>query len=88
MQSTFTSTSAATLAPANIYRRALTVFNEGAGVLHVLLGSRTPVSTTNYSFRIASGASWTAPEGFVGPVQGIFAAAGTARVSDVSETDH
>lgn len=88
MQSTFTSLTAAVIAPANVYRSTLTIFNEGSGALHVLLGSRTTVSTTNYTNRIASGAFWQVPDGFIGPVQGIFAAAGTARVSEVGETDH
>lgn len=88
MQANFTSTSAAVIAPANVYRKHLLIFNEGAGALHVLLGSRTTVSTTNYTVRIASGASWQVPAGFVGAVQGIFAAAGTARVTEVNETDH
>jgi hypothetical protein len=88
MQANFTSTTAAVIAPANIRRRGMTIFNEGAGVLHVLLGASTTVSTTNYSHRIASGASWAIPDGFLGPVQGIFAAAGTARVTEFSELDH
>jgi hypothetical protein len=88
MQSTFTSTAAATIAPGNVYRSTLTIFNEGAGALHVLLGARTTVSTTNYTVRIASGAFWQVPDGFIGAVQGIFAAAGTARVTEVNETDH
>ena len=88
MQSTFTSTAAAAIAPANVYRGSLTIFNEGSGALHVLLGSRTTVSTTNYTNRIASGAFWQVPSGFIGAVQGIFAAAGTARVTEVNQTDH
>jgi hypothetical protein len=88
MKSTFSSTSAATIAPASVYRRNLTIFNEGAGVLHVLLGARTAVSTTNYTTKVASGASYEVPEGFVGAVQGIFASAGSAQVTEVNETDH
>lgn len=80
----FTSTSAAQIEAWNLNRRALTIENEGAGALHILLddsSSPAAVSTTNYTKKIASGAYWEVPEWYKGPVFGIFAATGTARVN-------
>jgi hypothetical protein len=88
MKSTFTSTTAAVIAPANVYRKHLIIHNGSGGHLHVLLGARTTVSTTNFTVDIANGESWQVPAGFVGVVQGIFAASGSAQVTEVNEIDH
>lgn len=80
--SNFTSTSAATIAAQNVFRHSLQIYNEGAGTLHVLLGSGT-VSTTNYTAKVPAGALYEVPADYVGIVTGIFAAAGTARVTEV-----
>lgn len=88
MKSTFTSTTAAVIAPANVYRKHLIIHNDSGGHLHVLLGSRTTVSTTNYTVDIPVGQVWQVPTGFIGVVQGIYAASGSAQVTEVNETDH
>lgn len=80
--STFTSTSSATLKPANGNRKLLTVFNEGAGNLHILYGSGT-ASTTNYSVRLSTG-EYLEIDKYVGQVNAIFASAGTARVTEIT----
>lgn len=88
MKSTFTSTTAAVIAPANVYRKHLIIHNDSGGHLHVLLGSRTTISTTNYTVDIPVGQVWQVPTGFIGVVQGIYAASGSAQVTEVNETDH
>ena len=80
--STFTSTSSATLKSSNANRKLLTIFNQGAGNLHVLYGSGT-ASTTNYSVRLSSGA-YLEIEKYTGQVNAIFATAGTARVTEIT----
>lgn len=80
--SNFTSTSDATIAAANSARSLLTIFNEGAGILYVLYGSGT-ASATNYTVRLNVG-DYLEVERYTGIVKGIFASAGTARVTVVS----
>lgn len=79
--STFTSTSSLELRAAASTRKLLTVFNEGAGTLHILYGDGT-ASTSNYSVRLASG-DFLEIENYTGRVVAIFASAGTARVTEI-----
>lgn len=78
----FTSTSSAILKASNSSRKLLTIFNEGAGNLHVLYGNGT-ASTTNYSVRIASG-DYLEVDKYTGQLTAIFASAGTARVTEIT----
>ena len=80
---TFTSTSYGTIATASTGRLGCQVFNEGAGNLHVTLGTAT-TSTTLYTVRLASGDYYEVPPNYTGLIGGIFATAGTARVTQVS----
>lgn len=80
---TFTSTSYGTVQVSNANRRGLTIFNEGSGNLHVTLGTAT-TSTSSYSVRLASGDYYETPANYTGLVGGIFATAGTARVTEIT----
>jgi hypothetical protein len=80
---TFTSTSYGTIATASTSRLGCTIFNEGAGNLHVLLGTAT-ASTSSYTVRLSSGDYYEVPFNYTGLIGGIFATAGTARVTEVS----
>ena len=66
----------------NSARKLLTVFNEGAGLLYLLHGAGT-ASTANYSVRVSSG-DYLEIEKYTGTVTGIYGAAGTARVTEIS----
>ena len=80
---TFTSTTYGTIVTANTSRLGCTIFNEGAGNLHVLLGTAT-ASTSSYTVRLSSGDYYEVPFNYTGLIGGIFATAGTARVTQVS----
>jgi hypothetical protein len=80
---TFTSTSYGTIAVANSARLGCQVFNEGAGNLHITLGTST-TSTSLYTVRLSSGDYFETPSNYTGLIGGIFATAGTARVTEVS----
>jgi hypothetical protein len=80
---TFDSTSYATISASNANRKGLTIFNEGAGLLYVTLGTST-TTTSLYTVRLSAGDYYEAPFGYTGLVGGIFATAGTARVTQVS----
>jgi hypothetical protein len=80
--SSFTSTSSATLKSSNSNRKLLTIFNEGAGNLHILYGNGS-ASTTNYSVRLSAG-DYLEVDKYVGQVTAIFASSGTARVTEVT----
>ena len=80
--SSFTSTSSAVLRSQNSTRKLLTVFNEGAGNLFVLLGGGT-ASTTNYSLRLSAGDFYELDK-YTGEVNAIFGSAGTARVTEIT----
>jgi len=80
---TFTSTSYGTIATASTGRLGCQVFSEGPGNLHVTLGTAT-TSTTLYTVRLASGDYYEVPSNYTGLIGGIFATAGTARVTTVS----
>jgi len=80
---TFTSTSYGTIAVADSTRLGCQMFNEGAGNLHVTLGTAT-TSTSSYTVRLASGDYFEVPSNYTGLIGGIFATAGTARVTTVS----
>jgi hypothetical protein len=66
-------TSVALLA-ANSARNKGMLTNASTAILYVLLGSGT-ASTTNYSFTVAASGVANLPDGFTGPVTGIWASA-------------
>jgi hypothetical protein len=70
------------LKAANNNRKLLTVFNEGAGNLHILYGVGT-ASTSNYSVRLSTG-EYLEVDKYVGQLTAIFASAGTARVTEIT----
>jgi hypothetical protein len=82
--SNFTSTTASTtLVSAVAGRDVLTVFNEGAGNLHISPGATC--TTVAYQVRLSSGDYWECPEGQRSLAHtAVFATAGTARVTEVS----
>ena len=80
---TFTSTSYGTIMTASTARLGGQIFNEGAGNLHITLGTGT-TSTSSYTVRLSSGDYYEIPSNYTGLVGGIFATAGTARVTQVS----
>ena len=80
---TFTSTSYGTIALANLSRLGCQVFSEGPGTLYVTLGTAT-TSTSSYTARLSSGDYFEVPSNYTGLIGGIFATAGTARVTQVS----
>jgi len=80
---TFTSTSYGTIATASTGRLGCQVFNEGAGNLHITLGTST-TSTSLYTVRLSAGDYYEVPSNYTGLIGGIFATAGTARVTEVS----
>jgi hypothetical protein len=82
--SNFTSTTASTtLASAVAGREVLTVFNEGAGNLHISPGATC--TTVAYQVRLSSGDYWECPAGQLSLAHtAVFATAGTARVTEVS----
>jgi hypothetical protein len=79
----FTSTSYGTIATASTGRLGCQVFNEGAGNLHITLGTAT-TSTSSYTVRLSAGDYYEVPANYTGLIGGIFATAGTARVTEVS----
>jgi hypothetical protein len=80
---TFTSTSYGTIATSSTGRLGCQVFNEGVGNLHITLGTST-TSTSLYTVRLASGDYFEVPSNYTGLIGGIFATAGTARVTLVT----
>ena len=80
----FTSTTASTsLVSAVTGREVLTVFNEGAGNLHISPGATA--TTISYQVRLSAGDYWECPEGQLSLAHSaVFATAGTARVTQVS----
>ena len=80
---TFTSTSYGTIMTASTARLGGQIFNEGAGNLHITLGTAT-TSTSSYTVRLSSGDYYEIPSNYTGLIGGIFATAGTARVTQVS----
>ena len=80
----FTSTTASTtLVSAVAGREVLTVFNEGAGNLHISPGATC--TTISYQVRLSSGDYWECPAGQTSLAHtAVFATAGTARVTQVS----
>ena len=76
-----TSSTSLVLAVAN--REVLTVFNEGAGNLHISAGATC--TTISYQVRLSAGDYWECPQGQLSLAHtAVFATAGTARVSQVS----
>jgi hypothetical protein len=82
--SNFTSTTASiTLVSAVAGREVLTVFNEGAGNLHISPGATC--TTIAYQVRLSAGDYWECPAGQLSLAHtAVFATAGTARVTEVS----
>jgi hypothetical protein len=82
--SNFTSTTASTvLASFNATREVLTIFNEGAGNLHISAGATC--TTIAYQVRLSSGDYYEVPNHQTTITHSaVFATAGTARVTEVS----
>jgi hypothetical protein len=82
--SNFTSTTASTvLASYNATREVLTIFNEGAGNLHVSVGATC--TTVQYQVRLSAGDYYEVPNHQTTITHSaVFATAGTARVTQVS----
>ena len=82
--SNFTSTTASTvLASANTGREVLTIFNEGAGNLHICAGATC--TTIAYQVRLSAGDYYEVPLNQTSLTHSaVFATAGTARVTEVS----
>jgi hypothetical protein len=82
--SNFTSITPSTvLANFNATRKVLTIFNEGAGNLHISVG--TVCTTIGYQVRLSSGDYYEAPLNQASITHSaVFATAGTARVTQVS----
>jgi hypothetical protein len=80
----FTSvTASTTLVSAVAGREVLTVFNEGAGNLHISPGATC--TTVAYQVRLSAGDYWECPAGQLSLAHtAVFATAGTARVTEVS----
>lgn len=76
------STSSEVLKAANANRKVITIYNDGAGILNILLGSGT-ASSTNYSVKLNSG-DYLELDKYTGVITGIFLSAGTARVTEIS----
>jgi hypothetical protein len=81
--SNFTSTTASTtLVSANSARRGLTVFNEGAGNLHICAGATA--TTVAYQIRLSAGDYWECPTWQTSLTHSAqFASSGTARVTEI-----
>ena len=80
---TFTSTSYGTIATASTGRLGCQIFLEGPGNLHITLGTAT-TSTSLYTVRLSAGDYYEVPSNYTGLIGGIFATAGTARVTELS----
>jgi len=82
--SNFTSTTASTtLVSAVAGRDVLTVFNEGAGNLHISPGATC--TTVAYQVRLSAGDYWECPAGQLSlAYTAVYATAGTARVTQIS----
>ena len=80
---TFTSTSYGTIATSSTGRLGCQIFSEGPGNLHITLGTST-TSTSSYTARLSAGDYLEVPSNYTGLIGGIFATAGTARVTEVS----
>lgn len=82
------SVSSVQLVPANATRRGLSIWNDpagGAGARLYLRPGSTAATTANCPEYIDPGETWYDPYGWVGAVQGIWAAAaGVARVGEYS----
>lgn len=80
---TFSSlTSSTSLASANSNRKALTVFNEGTGILYI--SPTSTCTTVSYQVRLASGDYWECPDAQVTLAHvGVFSAAGTAYITSI-----
>jgi hypothetical protein len=79
----FTSTSYGTIATASTGRLGCTIFNSGPGNLHVILGTAT-ASTSVFTTRLSAGDYYEVPFNYTGLIGGIFATAGTAKVTTLS----
>lgn len=77
----FTSTNAAEVLPANPGRKLFGVFNDGAGTLYLKFGDGVTVG--NFTVKLVPN-SYYETDRYIGKVTGIFGAAGTARVTEVT----
>jgi hypothetical protein len=76
-------TPSTTLVSAVAGRDCLTVFNEGAGNLHI--SPSATCTTISYQVRLSTGDYWECPKGQLSLAHtAVFATAGTARVTEVS----
>lgn len=76
-------TASTTLVSEVANREVLTVFNEGAGNLHISPGATC--TTISYQVRLSAGDYWECPQGQLSLAHSaVFATAGTARVTQVS----
>ena len=82
--SNFTSlTSSTSLVSAVAGRKVLSVFNEGAGNLHI--SPNATCTTISYQVRLSAGDYWECPSGQLSLAHtAVFATAGTARITEVS----
>jgi hypothetical protein len=82
VQSEFSSITNGTIATASTGRLGCTIFNVGPGNLHISLG--TTASTSVFTTRLSAGDYYEVPFNYTGLIQGIFATAGTAEVTELS----
>lgn len=79
--SNFTSTSVATILPENKNRKLLGIYNEGAGTLYVKFGANA--ASNSYTVQLSAN-TYYETDRYVGLITGLFGAAGTARVTEVT----
>lgn len=88
MATQFTATSSTLLIDTFRSRSAVTVQNDGAGTLLILVhdnpNTAATVSSTNKTVSIPSGGYWESPPGTFGVYYGIFLSAGTAYWTDIN----
>ena len=83
ISSNFTNTGSATLVATDLNREVLTVFNEGAGNLHISAGGTC--TTGVYQVRLSAGDYWECPVNQTTLIHtAIFATSGTARVTEIN----
>ena len=75
------SASSVMLLSANVGRQGAGIFNDSTAALYVKLGATA--STTSFTAKIAAGAYFEVPYGYVGRIDGIWESAnGAARVTE------
>lgn len=73
-----------TLAAANAFRQAASVYNDSTAALYLKLGATA--SATSFSVLIPPGGYYEVPAGYVGQIDGVWAsdASGAARITEVA----